>query len=412
MRPSIRPTSRWLLISAALACAAVATTPVFAGKGNGNGGGGGGTPTPPPAGTIFFGHEDAIWAMKGDGSGKQFIMMPPFNTVGSPSRLVYGDDPYLDRWWLTAEPVLDGNGDPLVYDLLFDATGDNVFIIGTGWEAYRDDGTQWTNWPQEEIFAVRPLPDGSFVKVQVTSLFGSASFASLSASVAGIRWSHDGADSFLSFVGYDWRSTFSIDAETGVTSVRYDSSTVGLFRVPVSGAMINAGLIPWSPATADDLEFVPTSSRQYCWSPDGTELAAVVSSSISVFAGSPLLPDRALGSVDSFARLQWSPDGSRVTFDDQGSLYIVPADGSAAATALLTPSKGAGYESRQWSDGPAWSPDSAYIITPKVTTKPFKPNVYDIVRVPAGGGSPVILTGELTRHVKAVLGWVPDEKAP
>ena len=137
----------------------------------------------------------------------------------------------------------------------------------------------------------------------------------------------------------------------------------------------------------------PTSmDRQPVWSPDGTRIAFVSTAdangdgvidmladatSVSVINrdGTGLLT---LAACDPFPEaLAWSPDGARIAYTYQGSLYTVDS-ATAGATFQLT---GGGFNA----DALAWSPDGSAIAFTSEGR---------LYVVPAEGGTPVPLTPE------------------
>lgn len=102
-------------------------------------------------------------------------------------------------------------------------------------------------------------------------------------------------------------------------------------------------------ADGEELRMLSAEERFYlfpAWSPDGTQLAVIGSSSDG--AGVFLLPDEEEASTTPLYEseenapiyLYWAPDGERVSFiaqrEDSLGLYLAPADGSAASRLLTT----------------------------------------------------------------------------
>jgi len=96
--------------------------------------------TPPTPGTIFY-SAGGLYGMQSNGTGTTLVHP---SALSAPSRLVYGDDPVLDRWWLA---VLE--------------------IPGLQYPGYPD-------FNRRELFAIRPYWENGepqFEQVQVSNFF-------------------------------------------------------------------------------------------------------------------------------------------------------------------------------------------------------------------------------------------------
>jgi TolB protein len=97
--------------------------------------------------------------------------------------------------------------------------------------------------------------------------------------------------------------------------------------------------------------------------------------------------DRAITSKGGNCRPDWSPDGKRIAYvsdvaDGKGDVWTMDADGGNKMR--VTP----GDDSYDYN--PAWSPDGLWIVYE--TTKSSKRGPWSLAVIPAGGGTPVLLT--------------------
>jgi hypothetical protein len=324
-------------------------------------GGGGSTAT----GQIYFtmddGPNDAIWRIDDNGSGK--VQVLPTGVFGVPSSRVYGDS----RWWLTfgADPV----------------TGATEIF------SFRDDGS-----PPVQLTAVGPAI--GFVGPAVTDP----------------RWSNDGQDTFVSVHGYA-----TINGVEGAN----------LFRLPIVGdigAMQDLGLLPLTPA---DCEVIlpprgnPYHLPAYSWSPHASTLAYIEQYDDSgntidrtirvrvlpVDPGDLVIDVPIYTHEDLIGGPVWSPDGSRIAFNTSnssawGGVWTVRPDGTGAVQVL----RNSGTMSYGCSH---WSPNSQHLLLRTVKAR-LGDWYYHIARMPAGGGTPTVLTKDLPQEAsKWTLGWFP-----
>jgi WD40-like Beta Propeller Repeat len=336
------------------------------------GGGGGGTV---PPGTIFYSYYGVTFqneAMKADGSHKTLTVIP-----GDLSNLVYGSDPTIDRWSLYVDSV---GVDP-----------------DSGWTVY-------------EMFAVRPYvqTDGSFGyhRVQLTNLWPTYRVVPTENNVC--RWSNDGQDSFVSVIA----NQLDVDASGQPTAVK-DL----LLRLNVSGWMIdtanefgfNLNIGPADPklvvaVTATTVS--PLNFRLHDFSRDGTKVAYMESHPGDP-GGFPLLQvaDLTAGTTKVMpvnpSVFHWSSAEDRLLFSWINDIKTMAADGTGIRT-LLTHSSTTTYNS------PTWSPDGQSIVYARILLKGSTPE-YTIERIPAAGGTAVVLTADLDKTVhKYPVKWVSD----
>ncbi len=113
------------------------------------------------------------------------------------------------------------------------------------------------------------------------------------------------------------------------------------------------------------------------WSPDGRKIAFVSQTSAGGFALSVMNADETnkveitpLNYVDSFLWLMsWSPDSSRITFQDNNDIFVVNADGSNRQILVNNPA---------FDGEPAWSPDGSKILFVSNRINQLYGNLYTI----------------------------------
>ncbi len=145
--------------------------------------------------------------------------------------------------------------------------------------------------------------------------------------------------------------------------------------------------------------------RRPQWTPDGARIAFQSPRGIELVAalgGTPrlLVPSPA---PDTAADLAWSPDGKRFVYRQGDSLFVRGTEGGAPRRLV------AGRELYS----PSWSPDGKwiayvtgnafYIYGPRSQLGNLAPS--RIMVVPAGGGTPVLVTGENALNLSPI--WLP-----
>ena len=95
----------------------------------------------------------------------------------------------------------------------------------------------------------------------------------------------------------------------------------------------------------------------------------------------------ALSTKGGSCRPDWSPDGKRIAYvssiaDGRGDVWTMDADGGNKVRVTL------GDDSYDYN--PAWSPDGHWIVYE--TTKGSKRGPWSLAIIPAGGGTPFLLT--------------------
>lgn len=345
---------------------------LFAGKPGGT------TPPPPPTplGTIYFSYPGGMRAMNSDGTNKQLVCSDNLSDgqLGEPSKLVYGTDTYRHRWWL-----------------------------GT------DEMTR-------ELHAFKLASDGlvahHFLITDVTD-----SVVPLWYSEIMPRWSNDGLDSFVSFVGVD-----RVTEETHV------------YWIDITGADLEAAAVsamPFTPATVATLNRVgpvlPNSNqlftRAFHWSPNGNALTYCVENQngddglyVSEFdSASATWTNRLIFAARSLSGPNWSPDGSTIAFTGTGPigngyLYTVPpAGGPANVLVVPTQSYYTGAGDQQWSPPSATAGPQLAYLHKTYSKKNLGTPLTDVARIPASGGSAVMLTNEIAKtSQKRVWAWVSN----
>jgi len=358
--------------------AAASTAMTFAGK----------PPSPPPVppttGAVFFDHA-AQKAMRWDGTQKTTISPDPYQFSGQleapsradfvPSNGLYGaaTDWARDRLWLGVVLVpLPG---------------------GTG-----------TNY---ELCAFRQVA-GVTKRCQITSLGPGWSFAPGYYQAA---WSNSGDPSGIDRFVSAW-------AELN-NGTNYPGAII---RVWVTGAEINAALDANQDFkfTAADfggrLQQIPAGAGAYpevqghTWSRDGNQVAYALFYN-STSSSTVCVADAATGAAQvvftgstSVNQISWSPDGARLAFSHDRSIWTISPDGSNPQQPYAYTTSANTYTKY---DSPYWSPDSSQLVFRVITPAKVGFNT-QIARGLSTGGSTVSLTSDLPAGDRKYLqGWTP-----
>ncbi len=332
-------------IALAAVFALLSSTDVYAQKKPGGGGGGGET-TPTPPGTIHFSQSTAdSWyyadmTMKADGSGKTQIGISEQGNWLEPSYQLHDGQ----RWFLSKldTGVMDEYGNMI--QELFAFTADGVSVQLT------DDPDLW---------------------------------------IYNVRWAKD--DSFLSYVAYNG---ITDEEDLYVVDVDWSSGSpvIGLPRKVLS--IVYSGY-------ASELSYLGC----YDWSPTGDELVyeagwGTYEIRVARFLADGTVETRYIG--DGWIPT-WSPDGNWIAYG-RGGIWKIRPDGSGLVQ-LTSLASGQSHTDQ------VWSPDSLNLAftqrTSKTTTKKgvtTTTNTYDILRIPASGGTATNLTTDTTANCWSI-GW-------
>jgi len=344
----------------ALALAAVlvglSSTNVFAQKKPKPGDGGGGDTTPVPPGTIHFSQSTtdswyyADMTMKADGSDKTQIGLSEQWEDCEPSYQLHDGQ----RWFLTARDI---------------------------------EPNDYAWWMKQELFAYTAAGDLVQLTTDDPDLL-----------IHGVRWAKD--DSFLSFLGYSYDSTTHEEEEDlYVADVDWSSGSpnIELPRKVLSTQYLVDGLM--------DYYF-----GAYDWSPAGDELVYndIRDGDRQEIRIARFLAD---GGVETHhvgygLYPTWSPDGNWIAYGSQvdGAIWKVRPDGLGAV-------KLSSLASGQQHTDQVWSPDSLHLaFTQSTRTTTTKRGVttttytYDILRIPATGGTATNLTTDTAADCWSI-GW-------
>jgi WD40-like Beta Propeller Repeat len=191
-----------------------------------------------------------------------------------------------------------------------------------------------------------------------------------------VRWGKD--DSFVSFSGADMMD--SLGTQIWAANIAFDETT-GLPALTAAPVSIVAQ--PFENGIVRGFDFSPQGDEVVYQLGDGSGAGLLVT---DLLAG---VTDVLVGPGGN-ARPVWSPDGTAIAFDvtDVGICVIRP-DGTGLSAVTKT----------SWGDHMGdWSPDSQHIAFTRFFRKsgPGGTTYYwDVMRVPASGGSPVNLTKDI-----------------
>lgn len=381
------------------------------GGGNGGGGSGGGGGAPVPDGVIYFTYDyDSLWGMNSDGTGKTPVIdgttWPVGWEIGDPSSLVYGPDPIEDRWFLVRR-VPDN---PQLYDAVINAEGEITS----------------TDLALPELFAAKPdaSAPGGILWVQLTDTFGEVFVATYN----DMRWSNDGADSFLSFEGKDLSGALSyedLDGD-GEDEILIDSSVVNVannvvYRLNLTGLEIDLAGPTLTPLQLADFDALDMGSRisSHDWSPNGQQLVVWRWSSEQDPRTPVDIVDFATGAADQIiddgAYPRWSTDGLSIALraKNQSPWAIVDIDVQDPSQQTVV----AEYTSKARYGFPVWGPAnsaaagvSTHLVFLEETTS--RRQQRNLVQFALEGGDSVKLTTDLEAGVSKIpLSWVGKDPA-
>jgi hypothetical protein len=318
-----------------------------------------------PAGRIyFFGTDIGVMAsMKADGSDKA----PEFEW--EPSRLLHEGR----RWFLDVRPTPE---------------------LGF----YPPQGTEGVVHPRREVFAVRDdgytvqLTDDPLTKPQGTN-------------TGLLRWSH--TDSFISFIGVQW------DANGVAQGVICAASVVFVDGIPM---LIEAPSVWMDSGVWKDGGFTYPDLQGHDWSPTGAELVFCELVGGDIWPAGGVYPELYVTKFDTERVTAFLDYGSwpecssngRIVFgryntsgSGHGTIWTVLPNGSEL---FQVTSPSAAATDRY----PTWSPDSQQIAMIRSFRKTSGGNThydYDVLRVPAIGGTAVNLTKDIDGGTLIVAGW-------
>ena len=153
-----------------------------------------------------------------------------------------------------------------------------------------------------------------------------------------------------------------------------------------AGTLNIAGLVDGQ-AEPVQLTFSPAYDRAPAWSPDGTRLAFSRNDTIYVMSSD----GTELRSFDEGTNPDWSPDGTRIAYDNGARTFVFEPDGAGGRTFI--------------GDGtaPDWSPDGTRIAVDDLVTQ----NQTDIFLMSAMGQNRVNITDNAMRADREPA-WSPD----
>jgi hypothetical protein len=333
----------WLLTAliAGLAVSGLA----LAGKPPKPGGGGGGDPGPLPPGTIYFQQADdgdGLWGMRMKADGS--------GKVGT----------------INGEPSYQSH------------EGSRWFLTSMATEGMNADGTQ-----HAELFAVDE--DGNILQLTDDPDVEPVEFVS--------RWAKN--DSFLSYVAI-------VDASEGRSAGLFVAEVDWSLGVPAVGTPVKVLEVKLYDDYYPEVWF-------FDWSPAGDEVVYMrddqrgnYSLDVKRFFADGTSETRSLG----YGRYpEWSPDGSRIAFQNSDSaIWTMRPDGTGGVK-LSSPK----VNSFQSHVQPTWSPDSQHLAFTQITRKTVKGSLsalsdYDILRISASGDKATNLTAD-TDITSGVIGW-------
>jgi Tol biopolymer transport system component len=184
---------------------------------------------------------------------------------------------------------------------------------------------------------------------------------------------------------------------SALTPVRIAAIAVVVAAVIGGVLWVNRGntRLPLQPGRQTQLTFAPGLELDPAISPDGRWIAyaAGPAGQMHIFV-QPVAGGRAVdvsdGLAGSHAWPKWSPDGTKVLFQAQGELYLVPPTGGAVRRVLERPATGD-------ASGACWNPDGRNIA--------FTASLSDLMMVAVEGGEPHVIAEDYEPHS---CSWSPD----
>ncbi|MCA9179131.1 MAG: PD40 domain-containing protein [Planctomycetales bacterium] len=346
-----------------------------------NGKGGGKNP-PTPTQTVFYQSSQAVRAVDEFGGGDTLVGdITLVNAV--PSAQVYGANPKLDRWWLTA-----------------DTTPANTV----------------------EVYAIHP---GRGLRIAVTDFTtdGRTMFRSPPYWDTGshLRWSNDGVDSFFSFVTFDTttgngRTIHRINLSMLALEVMFGNNwtPLRLGNPAVETAWADG------PGAPEDPGFIQIVGNDYCWSPNGQSMVAKTRETINLTDGiwaiqrhdlpTNLLSPLAFYTFGPGGGLRWAPNAGpgagQILYRGIG-LEKVAGDGQSGPEVVLDTSGKQNYLR------PAWSPngDRFAITSIKQSGGPFSGQTTSEIAISTltGQTTTIVPPGEVA--IRAIA-WEANLLAP
>jgi len=328
---------------------------------------GGGTA---PAGRVYFFGTGIgeMTSMKADGTDKA----PEFKW--EPSRRLHNDiDSQARRWFLDVRETPE---------------------LGS----YPPQGTGGVVHPRQEVFALRD--DGYAVQLTddpLTKPQGS--------NTGLLRWSH--TDSFISFIGVRWDETGLARGVICAASIMFVDGIPILIESP--SVWMDSGV--WN-----DGGFTYPDLQGHDWSPAGTELVFCELVGGDIWPAGGVYPELYVTTFGTQAGTVFLDYGSwpecsangRVVFgrydtsgNGHGTIWTV-LPGGTEFFQVTSPSAGASDRY------PTWSPNGNQIAIARSfrkTSGGYTHYDYDVMRVPATGGTAVNLTKDIAGGILIIAGW-------
>lgn len=342
----------------ALAVTALVAPCVNAAKPPSGGGGTGG-------GTIYYESAGGFWSMTSSGSGKTLLPV-----VGVPSRLLHGDH----RWFLQRRAVAGAYPNGSGRSELFAVRGD-------GNESFTK---QLTDSPVIELWH---HVDSPFVG---SWLPGDAGISEI-----GREWDADAVGDCAN-PPYPEQNPCVVDGGIYQWTVLFDANG------NVAGLPADAGApIVVLELSADGNQNTWPSARTHDWSPNAAEIVHDVR-----FGASATMAVHAVVVASGVSRVltsdgrvpRWSPDGAKVKFNRYNSVLTISPDGTGLQQILSGQGQ---YVVAGWDWSPTGSHVTYYRYLPGCgICNPIVPDLGDVYRATASGGSKTNLTGDVSMDAR------------